>query len=494
MKTVRVIAVALLSFFLASVVSAQDLNSAGSAAPVSTFAELTNLLPAPAEAHASQQIVPMALDQIESEAAANNPEIRSAERRVAIARARTGSAGALEDPTLMYRGWGVPLARPYDYNQAQNMFMYSQGLPGPGKRGLQRQLAAADVNILQSQVEAVKRDVTVRVRKSYYDLLRNADELRIHDDQMALAKQGLQSAQIKYTVGRVPQGDVLKAQIAVTKLIEHLVMLQQDGDMARSSLNTLMGRDPGEPLEVVGQYAAPAHLPSLLDLEKTALSSRPELIAVMLSTQKDETQTALARKAYTPDFMLSGGYGLMPGGDGMRRNTYMGEVSMTLPWLNRKKHDAEIGEAEAMTAADKAEYDAKRAEIFQEIREALIKAQAAQKLANLYRNTLRPQAQATLKAAAAAYQNDKTDFLNLLDAQNTTLDVETSYSRTMSEYEQRIAELERAVGAALPRDPQNTRTTATTGQDKDARASLSATVSKAPTTANHSKTATEDQQ
>jgi outer membrane protein TolC len=141
---------------------------------------------------------------------------------------------------------------------------------------------------------------------------------------------------------------------------------------------------------------------------------------------------------------------LMP--EGTRyRNTYAAELSITLPWLNRGRHDAEIAEANAMVAARKADYDSRRAAVFAEIQESLVRARVAQKLVTLYRDTLRPQTQAVLKATIAAYQADRTDFLNLLDSQNTTLDVELNYIRAASELETRLTDLERAVGTELPR-------------------------------------------
>ena len=76
----------------------------------------------------------------------------------------------------------------------------------------------------------------------------------------------------------------------------------------------------------------------------------------------------------------------------------------------------------------------------------------------LYGDTLRPQAQAVLKATVAAYQSDRTDYLNLLDSQNTTLDVELDYIRAISDLETRMADLERAVGAPLPRPLKNAST------------------------------------
>jgi outer membrane protein TolC len=235
-------------------------------------------------------------------------------------------------------------------------------------------------------------------------------------------------------------------------------MLEQDGDLARARLNTLLGRDPGSPLEVEGKYSPPQKLPALLDLEKNALENRPELAMSSSGVRQGEARTKLAEKAYTPDYNLSAGYMLMP--DGARyRNTYMAEVAVTLPWLNRGRHDAEIAEAQADLSADRAEYENQRALVFEEIQEALIRARSAKRLVDLYSQTFRPQAQATLKSTVAAYQADRTDFLNLLDSQNTTLEVELDYYRAASELESRIADLERAVGAPLTRDGQEPITT-----------------------------------
>jgi outer membrane protein TolC len=129
----------------------------------------------------------------------------------------------------------------------------------------------------------------------------------------------------------------------------------------------------------------------------------------------------------------------------------MAEVSLTLPWLNRSRHDSEIAQAEASQSLQLAEYEALRSAVLQQIQEALVYCEAASDLVKLYRETLRPQAQATFKAASAAYQTDRTDFLNLLDAQTTLLEVEYGYYKALAEFDQRWAELELAVGAPVER-------------------------------------------
>jgi outer membrane protein, heavy metal efflux system len=169
------------------------------------FAESNTLLSAATQHHQPSSVPPYTLAQLQEIAMRNNPEIRIAVRRLSVAQSRASGAGALDDPTFMYRDWGTPLKKPWDLNQAQNMFMYSQTLPGPGKRGLRSEIAGKEVEVARAELEAVRRDISVRVSRAFYDLLRNNDELRIHDEQVMIARQALETARIKYTVGRVPQ-------------------------------------------------------------------------------------------------------------------------------------------------------------------------------------------------------------------------------------------------------------------------------------------------
>lgn len=398
--------------------------------------------------HANPAVRPLTLEQLEQIALQANPEIRLAARKVVTAEAHISGAGALEDPSFMYRGWQVPLSQPWNYNSAMNMFMIGQSFAGSGKRGLRSQIAGDAVAIARAELEAKKREISARVSMAFYGLLRNADELRIHDEQVAIARQGLEAARIKYSVGKVPQQDVLKAQVALSKLIEHLVMLEQDAELGRAALNIVLGRSPESPIEVTGSYGLPAQLPPLSELEQIALKNRPELTARTAAITQADDQLKLARKAYTPDFTASFGYMLMPSGS-EHRNNYMIEGSMNLPWLNHRKHDAEVNEAQSGVFEQQAEFEIARLMVFQQIQEGLVRARAAKKLVDLYKETLRPQTEAALQSTVIAYQNDRTDILNLLDSQNTSLEVDYSYFRAVAEFEQRMAELELAVGAPI---------------------------------------------
>jgi cobalt-zinc-cadmium efflux system outer membrane protein len=390
----------------------------------------------------------LSLEEVLRMALAENPEIHVSVRRVAAAEAHVPAASTLDDPQFMYRGWQVPLSKPWDYNQAQNMLMIGQALPGPGKRILHAAVAKSDVSEAKAELAATRLRIQVDARKAFYDLLRAEDEIRIHDQHVGIAHQAIEAARIKYTVGKIPQVEILKAQLALTRLAEHMIRFERDADVARARLNALLGREPDAPIQAHGEYGLDHALPSLDALERVAMQSRPDLIEAEAAAEKTRREQAVAKKTYVPDFNVAAGYMLMPAGSSARNN-YMVEGSVSLPWLNRRKHEAELAEAAAGITEKDAELDAMRNAARGQIQEALAEAKAAQRLARVYQDSLRQQSEETLHSAVIAYENDQTSFLDLLDSQMTVVDVDLAWIDALGEFNMRIAELEMAAGAPV---------------------------------------------
>lgn len=391
---------------------------------------------------------PLTLDDAERIALAENPDLHVAARKVALAESHVPLAGALDDPQAMYRAWSVPLNEPWNYNAAQNMFMLGQSFPGRGKRALRTDIARSDVEQAQAELEAVRLRIRVDVGKEFVNMLRAQDELRIHDQHVGLAQQAIEAARIKYTVGKIPQVEILKAQITLTRLAEHMIRFEKDAEVARARLNTLLGRVPDAPLQVAGEYSVSQPIPSMESLTEIALHARPDLREAAVSEEKSRKEQSLTKRAYKPDFNIAAGYMLMPSGQDPRNN-YMLEASMSLPWLNRHKHDAEIHEAALATAQKDLELDAMKKVALGQIEEARVEARAAQRLANVYQQQLRPQAESTLHAAVVAYENDQTSFLDLVDSQMTVVDTDLASIDAVAEFNLRMADLELAVGAPI---------------------------------------------
>ncbi len=392
---------------------------------------------------------PITVEDAVARALEANPQIHAAVRRLTLAQSRSSTARSLDDPMLMVRDWDTPLSKPWDLNQAQLMFSVQQTFVSRQKRDLRARLVGDDAELAASDLESLRQEVAAEVRKACADLKRNVQEMRLHDRQAALLKEALAAALSQYTAGRVPQADVLRAQMAVTRLEEHMIELEQERDTARAALNALMGRPADQAVEIAGDYADAVAMPSLEELERLAMEHRPELAGLRQGIAKSQDQAQATRLAMKPDFTAALGYMLMPSGS-TARNAYMAELTMNLPGLNRRRHDGEAKQADAATAVAEADLEAQSAAVFLQVRQAQIAIDAAEKRTKVYRDTLLPQAEAAFKAATAAYQNNRAEFSTLIDSQNLLLDIQTALYKASSARDAGLADLERAIGTAVP--------------------------------------------
>ena len=350
---------------------------------------------------------------------------------------------------LMVRDWDTPLRKPWDLNQAQIMVGVQRSFLSKEKRDAKARIAGDDLDVASSDLEVVRQEIAVEVRKACADLKRIVDEMKLHDRQDSMLKEALAGALAKYTTDKTPQAEVLRAQMAVTRLNEHLVELEEMHDTAAAELNTLLGRQPEAPVEIEGGYAEPINPPSIETLEQTAIQNRPELAALRKEITKGNDNSQMTRLAMKPDFTLAAGYMLMPTGS-YARSAYMAEMTMSLPRWNRDRHEGEVKQADAATAVSESELEVRTKSVFLEVRRAQIETQAAERRMKLYRDTLLPQAEATFKASTAAYQNNRGEFQALVESQGLLLDIQDAYYNASAAADKGIAELERAIGAPVP--------------------------------------------
>ena len=392
---------------------------------------------------------PITVEDAVSKALVSNPQIHAAVRRLTLAQSKRGTARSLDDPMLMVRDWDTPLSKPWDLNQAQLMVSVQQTLVSKQKRDLRAKVAGDDAEMAASDLESLRQEVAAEVRKACADLKRNAEEMKLHDRQSSLLKEALAAALAQYSTGRVPQTDVLRAQIAVTRLDEHLIELEQERDTAQAEVDTLMGRPADEAVEISGEYAATVEMPNLEEMERLAMEHRPELAGLRNGIGKFQDQAQATRLAMKPDFTVGLGYMLMPTGS-PSRNAYMAELTMNLPGLNRERHDGEAKQADDATAVAQADLESRTTAVFLEVRQAQIAIAAAEKRSKVYRDTLLPQAEAAFKAATAAYQNNRAEFSSLVESQDLLLDIQTALYKASADRDADVADLERAIGTKLP--------------------------------------------
>ncbi|TAJ76148.1 TolC family protein [bacterium] len=258
------------------------------------------------------------------------------------------------------------------------------------------------------------------------------------------------TAETLYRVGKAPQQDVIKALLEQTDLLNKLTWAEKDLVSSQAKLNTLLNRPPNSPLAPPRELDLTAVSSEPSELEKTALEQRPELRASEVGIRKAEKTVELAEKNRKfPDFMVGLEYWVAP--DQSQKHMYSPMITLTIPFSpwTKGKHDYEIEQALAERQMAQSNLQAMRNAVLFEVRDLAAKLAAATKSLSIYRDGLLPQSQQSFQAALAAYQTGSVNFMTLLDAQRTIRDVRTGYYKAMVDYEQSLADLERAVGKKL---------------------------------------------
>ena len=80
------------------------------------------------------------------------------------------------------------------------------------------------------------------------------------------------------------------------------------------------------------------------------------------------------------------------------------------------------------------------------LKDLLVKVQAAERLIQLYRTSVIPQAENALKVTQAAYQSDRAGFLDLIDVQRNLVQFKLEHYQHLADYRKNLAELEQIVG------------------------------------------------
>ena len=97
-----------------------------------------------------------------------------------------------------------------------------------------------------------------------------------------------------------------------------------------------------------------------------------------------------------------------------------------------------------LSAKEEAEliFENTKKQVLAEIEETLAVIASNEELINLYQSGILPQARQSLESAIIGYQNDKVDFITLLNNYITLFKFELSEQRIVSNYHKELARLE----------------------------------------------------
>ena len=392
--------------------------------------------------------VPLSLVKLVEEATERNPEVLAARRNVDAKRARIPQAGAWADPTvsLSYGGNALP---PFTVMRGDpssiRQLMAEQMIPYPGKTRLRTQIAARDADAESLAYDGVLRRVKSEVEQAYFNLAFVDRSFAIlQKDRDAL--EGFEKVtEIRYSVGKAAQQDVLRAQLEVTRLAGRAAMLTQQRRTLEAQLNSLRDVPIDSPVGSPVPVQASLFVYTQDQLLEAAQANYPVLKQRKTMVEENRIAVALARREERPDFSVGYTY--------MQRDAlpdmYGITLSTSLPIFRHRKQDMAIAEAAANLESARQMQANELTLLRYQVQQDFLEIQATEQLLKLYSQGIAPQSSLTLESSITSYQTGAVDFLNVISNLQAVIDAELDYHLQVSNHEKALARLEEVTGLNL---------------------------------------------
>jgi len=304
--------------------------------------------------------------------------------------------------------------------------------------------AKREAESLQQTYRAVLVDVASRLKVAYYEWLSVQKAIDLTRKNSDLLSRFEEIARNRYQVGKGIQQDVLKAQLEVSMLEQQLAMLNEKRQRAEAEIASLLA----VPSIAIGAPAdiQPSTLSVSLDDLLKATGDSPRVRAEQKMVDARAVGIDRSLKDFRPDF----GVNLQWQHTGSNfPDYYMAMVSVKIPIYYARKQRYALEEAHSRLSEAKQNYRTAQQEAIFRVKDQYLAIHSSERILNLYKTTLLPQAQLTVDSAASAYEVGSIDFLTLVSNLTNLISLERQYYDELARHEQAIARLEPVVGREL---------------------------------------------
>jgi outer membrane protein TolC len=376
------------------------------------------------------QNAPKELDlrQLWTELKLNNPQLTALRESYLSAKATVPQIAAPANPQLGLVWSGMPPNAPFalgganaDGISSNNAVSIAQQFQFPGKKSLAAEIANTSAESLLAQSESSYLNLGAQLSTLYYSALSAQNQLRVSKEVVARFELIKNVSRNRYANNSAGYVEFLNAQVAQSSAVADQFNLEKQLQIAYRNINQLIGRDPREAIALSGnvQQAIRA-VPTLIELENYAETSHPLLRSSQLDVDAARKGVSLAKKAYLPDFQITGSSFTPRGPFSANNGTlfYQFEFDIVIPLYFFMKEKYGVEQALRKQASVEATNISSRQQIILGVATAYTVFEQTKNRMEFIRNSQLPQADAAYKVALTQYSNNGQGFNDLLTAQN----------------------------------------------------------------------------
>jgi len=330
---------------------------------------------------------------------------------------------------------------PFMLGGADVSFTIEQQIPLSGIRGHRRASSLADVVRLRAEASRTTLDVGLQAVNAFLMVQERRRTEALVSEQLSFARDVVSAANARYASGTAPQSDVLRAEVEVARLEAFARALTSEVRGAEAMLNTSLALDAESPVPPFASLVF-AQSPPPWSAVKTALTSRPELVAGRAEIVRAEADIQVMRDMFRPMATIRTGPSYtMTDGRG-----WMAMVGLSLP-IWREKLRAGVAEAQAMRSMSEADLRAMTRMIEGDAAVAINQLQASRDRQAALTADVLPRARMAIEPAVAGYTSGQLPLVSVIEAVQALSLVQADLIAADTELGLAWARLGRAIGS-----------------------------------------------
>jgi len=378
-------------------------------------------------------------------ALANNPQSAITQQNFEAIRQRLLAARKPAGPTLLFvPGLGNRNARDEEIILAQPLDLF-------GRRRARVAVGMAELRRGVADTNSAIRTLTVTVKTAAAELFAAQEAEALSQTQVEVARLFREAAARRAELGDVPPVQVQRAELELLRGQNDLTNARAERLEKRATLNQLIGQDAATPLRVAAPTPAGNVAFAALDLEGQraqllpAIANRPDIFSAQATVDAWRRQADVLRADRRPEVELQA-----------RRSSATGSGStalravITVPLFDPGANRHERLALEAEARAGEARIALLRTQAAADLEKALLRWREGSQTAERYRTGIVPLTLDLLRKTQIGYAQGASSYLEVLEAQRTLRQVQSEYTQALAATLRSEAQIETALGAALP--------------------------------------------
>lgn len=391
------------------------------------------------------------LETLIQEAISKSPKIRELESKLSATASRIEIGTNLPDPTLTLGLVNLP-TNTFSLQQepmTSKIVGLSQKIPFPGSLSSASEVKAVDTSIVRQEIKDFENKLRNDVSEFYYSIQSVRENIRLSKESITLLNQISSVVKRKYEVGTASLQNIIQVEVQITRVEDKIEMLIGKENAALASLNALLFRNELSEIQTSQISSIVSYKEMSNSLIKLAELNRPFLQGIKLSEEKAGLMKEHAEYSFYPNFNLGLQYSQRDynARTGANFNDLFSIiVGVTIPINYGGNKTAQVNEALNLQSLYKDQYNSSLQMLQQSFGKITSKLNELENREKLINQSLLPKAEQAYKASLADYQVGKIDFVNVIQAEDDILKIQTELADIRTDYSKNLSQLEFLTG------------------------------------------------